>query len=216
MFNNKSMLVILFALSTITVNADITGTGYKDFNLNGSKEGGDVGVMGIPITAVCEDTKTYTATTDTNGAYTLTGFPAGNKCRVEADPSNAGVRSGSNVLGSAPLIDVVNDGETHNISTSVPSEYCQANPNLAMTMQVSGASASTTGSIFEMNSTIPGTLVSVLTLNKGHATPNASSGVGTTVLARDQQVIINTDTTRREKDATREDTGGIWGLAWSK
>ena len=187
----------LFLISAIVSSwlfADITGTVYKDFNLNGEKDGGDAFVSGVSIKAVCEDANTYSTTTDANGAYTLTGFPIGNKCRVEVDPSNAGVGSGPNVNGSAPLVDIVTDGSVHHVSVGSPATYCQANPDVVM--------AAMPGYYLhqgEQKSPInSGTLFKVPTPNIGAFNNNGTIPAKRTTLAK------------------IEDTGAVWGTAWKK
>ncbi len=178
--------------------ADITGIVYKDFNFNGIKDGGDAPVIGIPVTAVCTDGNTYQTTTDSNGTYTLTGFPSGSKCRVEADPSNAGVGSGSNAPGSAPLVDIVVDGETHNISTGSPATYCQANPDVVMAAM---PGYYTNGKYGAGGGTKPigfGTAFKVPAPSNGTFNNNSTIGANRTTLAK------------------IEDTGAVWGTAWKK
>ena len=188
----KFFVLSVFASSWAVAN--ITGTVYKDFNLNGQKDGGDAFVSGVSMKATCEDGNTYTATTDANGAYTLTGFPAGNKCRVEADASNAGVGSGPNASGSAPLVAIVPDGSVHNISTGSPATYCQANPDVVMAAMpghylYSGVQKNPAGF---------GTLFKVPTPNIGDFNNNGTIPANRTTLAK------------------TEDTGAVWGTAWKK
>jgi len=188
----KFFVLSLFASSWAVAN--ITGTVYKDFNLNGQKDGGDAFVSGVSMKATCEDGKTYTATTDANGAYTLTGFPAGNKCRVEADASNAGVGSGPNASGSAPLVDIVPDGSVHNISTGSPATYCQADPDVVMAAMPGYYLHNGT----EKAPTAMGTLFKVPTPNIGDFNNNGTIPSKRTTLAK------------------IEDTGAVWGTAWKK
>ena len=115
-----------FTLSACLISlllADISGVVYKDFDLNGKKYGGDAGVSGVTVTAVCNDGNSSSTTTNKDGEYILSGFSSGALCRVEANPDNAGVGSGPNENGSAPLIDMVADGVTHDISTGSPATY---------------------------------------------------------------------------------------------
>jgi hypothetical protein len=51
--------------------ASISGTVYKDFDMNGEMNGGDAPVIGASIQAICDDGNTYKTTTNTNGGYTL-------------------------------------------------------------------------------------------------------------------------------------------------
>jgi len=185
---------IAFTLASTSLYANINGLVYKDFDLNGAKNGGDAVVSGVAISALCDDGLTYNAITDVDGLYTLTGFPAGSKCRVEADPSNAGVGSGPNADGSAPLVDIVTDGSVHNISVGSSATYCQANPDVVMAAlpgyyDGSGGRQSPTGL---------GTIFKVPTPDIGSFNAN-----GTIAAKRTTLTISN-------------DTGAIWGMAWKK
>jgi protocatechuate 3,4-dioxygenase beta subunit len=195
----KSFMLSLLASSWLL--ADISGTVYKDFNLNGQKDGGDAFVSGVSIKAVCEDGNTYNATTDTNGAYTLTGFPAGNKCRVEVDPSSAGVGSGPNALGSAPLVDMVTDGSTHHVSVGSPATYCQTNPDVIMAAMPGYHTPGSYGS-GQAGGQPPhqdaGTVFMVPAPSTGEFNANGTIG------------------SKRTTIATFGQTGAIWGSAWKK
>ena len=139
MFKNTKILTKLFYVgisTSVGLYANITGTVYKDFNNNGTYELsttgiGDAPVIAANIKAVCDNGQTYTATTDTDGKYVL-AVAAGAQCRVEADVSSLGVGDGYNTLGASPLVDVVKDGEVHDISTGSSATYCQVDPKVAM------------------------------------------------------------------------------------
>ena len=194
----KTKLAFACTLASSWLLADISGTVYKDFNFNGVNDGNDALILGVSVSATCEDGNTYQVTTDTNGAYILTGFPAGSKCRVEADPSNAGVGSGTNALGSSPLVEVVADGATHNISTGSPATYCQANPDVVM-------------------AALPGYYTAG---DYGRGGGTKPDGFGTTfkVPAPTNGTFNNNGTisTNRSTLSNIEDTGSVWGAAWKK
>ena len=188
---------LALAISTVLtsmVSADITGVVYKDFDFNGQKDGGDAVVSGVTITASCVGVADIVTTTDANGAYTITGMAQGTSCRIEADPSNAGVGSGANALGSAPLVDFVADGSVHNISTASPATYCQASPDVVLGATPGfhdGSSGRTSPDGY-------GTIYKVPTPNIGSFNANA------------------TIDSKRDTLSAFEDTGAIWGLAWKK
>jgi hypothetical protein len=175
--------------------ANISGVVYKDFNMNGIKDGNDAGVIGVPLSAVCSDGKSYTAKTDSSGAYSFTDLTAGTKCRVEADPSSEGVGSGTNALGAAPLVDMVNDGTTHNISVGSPSTYCQANPDVIM-------------------AALPGYYTD------GDDQRKSPEGFGTIFKVPTPDIgSFNARATIEDKRTTIttfDQTGAIWGAAWKK
>ena len=207
MFSIKQNSLKLLLLSTTTTSflyGNITGVVYKDFNMNGIQDGNDAPVIGVSVNATCENGQTYHATTNTLGAYTLSGFPAGNKCRVEANTASAGVSSGTNFKGSAPLVDVVKDGATHNISAGSPATYCQENPDVIMAAlpgyHSSGADRCAPNSLGNGNCrTIDfGTIFKVATPSVGSFNTNG------------------TIPTERTTLTTFTQTGAIWGAAWKK
>ncbi len=180
---------LALAISTVLTSmasADITGVVYKDFDLNGAKNGGDIGIEGIALTATCEDGTTSSATTNALGQYTIAVANQGDKCRVEADPSSADLGASANAGGSSSLVSIVSDGSTHNITVASPASYCQASPDVAMVALPGGTAHNPTshGSLY----TLP--------------TPP----VGT----------FDNDEQNRVQKAIGADTGAIWGLAWAK
>ena len=189
----QKTLSILILINSISY-ANITGEVYTDFNMNGIKDKADTPLKGIALKAVCTDGKTYVATTNSIGAYTLSGFPAESKCRVEADPSSAGFGSGTNSPGSAPLVDIVSDGATHNISVGSSSSYCQENPNIIMTA-LPGYSTQQ-GVLVEPD--IYGTIFQVPSPAIGSFNDDGTIDSKRTVLT------------------TFNQTGAIWGTAWEK
>ncbi|ADV45589.1 Cna B domain protein [Nitratifractor salsuginis DSM 16511] len=193
-------VLMLFSLSSLSLFADIQGVVYKDFNFNGVKDGGDAPVIGATITAVCNDGNSYQAITDADGSYTLTGFPAGSKCRVEADVSSAGLGSASNAVGSSsPLVDIVADGTTHNISAGSPATYCQDNPDVVM-------------------AALPGYYTAGNYHAGGGTPPPNDFGTVFKVPAPKNGVFNdnNSINAKRSKLAQVAQTGAIWGAAWQK
>ena len=145
--NNIERKKVPIAMSMLLLGnvlcADISGVVYTDFNLNGVKDVSDISLKGIVVHAVCENGYSYNTITNSNGGYTISGFPAGEYCRIEANPDSKGLHAASNDAGSAPLVDRVADGTTnHNISVASTESYCQENPNLlaiALPTEVSGS-----------------------------------------------------------------------------
>ncbi len=193
-------LLFLSVVTSSCVTADIIGTVYKDFNFNGTQDGGDTSVIGASIKATCDDGNVYTSTTDSSGVYTLTGFPVGSKCRVEVDASSQGVGSGTNANGSdAPLVAMVADGSVHNISTGSPATYCQENPEVVMAAM---PGYYTDGSI------------------AGGGTPPFNKNFGSVFkIPAPQNGTFNnngTITANRTTLALVDQTGAVWGAAWKK
>ena len=181
------LLVIFFAITG--VDANISGTVYKDFNLNGQKDANDAGVVGATVTAVCEDLTTTIATTDLNGMYMITVATAGNKCRVEVNASHIGMTSSANAKGATPLVDVVADGQIHDVSVASSATFCQANPDVVLAALPGGVNPdpSNKGTLFKV------------------------------VLPKDGEFNTNgTVDTKRTKLSSLIDNGAIWGLAYKK
>jgi hypothetical protein len=202
MFNIKKRGLIFLYLSTTVSSllyASISGTVYKDFDMNGEMNGGDAPVIGASIQAICDDGNTYKTTTNTNGGYTL-ATSSGVKCRVEADVSGAGVGSGTNFMGSAPLVDIAVDGTTHDISTGSPATYCQANPDVIL-VALPGyytKGENSKGGGRETPSGL-GAIFKVTTPPIGTFNDNGK---------------INNNT--RKILATWDEVGAVWGAAWKK
>lgn len=187
----------LFASLLPIAHANISGTVYTDFNLNGTNDPTDTPVSGVIINAVCEDGSTASATTSTLGTYTITVATAGDNCRLEVDTSTLGylVGAGANAGGDDTLVGIVSDSATHNISLASPVTYCQANPDTAMT-----AFPSSVHPWDPVPVSAPSTYGSLFTLPHPDVATNE----------------INNDHTIRRQKAIASDTGAIWGLAWAK
>ena len=202
MLSKSLKLTIITAITSSYLIADISGVVYKDFDLNGKMDGGDTGVSGVVVTAVCDDGNSTSTTTNEDGNYTLSGFSQGAICRVEADPSNAGLGSGPNAQGSAPLVDMVADGTTHDISTGSPATYCQANPDVIMAAIPAYYNKSDDDACD----------------NKGDRAGPKGFGTVFKVQAPEDGDFNDNDTIKdkRKTIVKQEDTGAIWGAAWKK
>ncbi|CAA6801140.1 MAG: Cna B domain protein [uncultured Sulfurovum sp.] len=182
------------AFSTL-IYANITGTVYTDFNLNGVKDSNDVTLKNVPVSATCEDGNTYNTLTDNNGLYTLSGFPLGEYCRIEADPSSQDLSSSSNSAGSAPLVERVLDGtSSHDISVASSGTYCQENPDVI----AAAVPVLTTFNSFTIE--LPDNYPTLLQI--AQPTGNTINGQGT---------IDN-----RDIRSYFTDTGATWGLAYKR
>jgi hypothetical protein len=195
-------IALFFLFISSVLYADISGIVFKDFNYNGTYEynattgAGDAVVIGVPVSAVCDDGTTATATTDENGTYTLTIPDAAKKCRVEVDPSSQGLGSSAlSTAGATPLVDMVSNPKTnHDVPTASPATYCQEDPKVLVTA-LPGYSGS------------PGDR-------------KAPTGFGTLFLVRNPQAGetngADTVSTNRTVLKKIENTGAVWGLAWKK
>ncbi|SFV69950.1 hypothetical protein MNB_SV-3-619 [hydrothermal vent metagenome] len=197
----QSKFLVVFIMATSWLLADITGTVYKDFDFNGVYEvdNGDAPVIGVNVQATCEDGSNISATTDTNGSYTISGFETGKKCRIEVDPSSAGVGSGSNAKGGNPLVDIVADGATHDVSTGSPATYCQANPDVVLVV-------------------LPGYYTEGK--NESGGGSKAPTDFGTVFTFKNPAIGVFNDNDTIGENRTEvqgfADTGSVWGAAWKK
>jgi len=194
--SGMTKLILTSVVASSWLFADISGVVYKDFDLNGEMNGGDAGISGVKVMATCSDGNYYEAITDKEGKYLLSGFPEKSLCRIEADPSNAGLGSAPNAKGSsAPLVDIVSDGATHNISAGSPATYCQENPDVIL--------ASTPGWFTDDddNRLSPEGFGSIFKV----PTPEIGDFNNNKTIPDKRKVLTNW-----------EDTGAIWGAAWKK
>ncbi len=179
----------LVLMSTIS-SANITGKVYKDFDYNGVFDNADTEVIGVSVVAVCDDGNSYSSATDSNGVYTLNTL-ANSKCRVEVDSSSVGAGAGFNATsnGTSPLVSMVDDGMTHNVSLASPATYCQASPDVVMATMPGG---------HLLDSSKHGTLMKV-------PLPKDGEENGQDTIASNRTILT-----------VHNDTGAVWGLAWKK
>ncbi len=194
-YTNIWKFAMISTIASSWLLGDISGVVYKDFDLNGEMNGGDTGVSGVTVIAICSDGGRYETTTNKDGNYTLSGMTEGSECRVEADPSSVGLGSAPNAKGSAPLVDMVPDGSTHNISTGSPATYCQESPDVIL--------ASTPGWFTDDddNRLSPEGFGSIFKV----PTPEIGDFNNNKTISDKRKVLTNW-----------EDTGAIWGAAWKK
>jgi len=198
----KANILYLLLLGSVGAVADISGTVFKDFDFDGvyNTANGDAPLIGAAVKATCDDGNVYTAVTSTSGHYTLSGFPSGSKCRIEVDAATSGYGDAYNASGSSPLVDMVADGATHDVSVGSPATYCQANPDVVMAAL---PGYFTSGKYGPGGGTSPighnfGSIFKVPAPQTGEFNNNGTIGAKRTTLA-----II-------------DQTGAIWGAAWQK
>ena len=132
-FRKWLLFQIIFVLTMTSSWADISGTVFRDFNLDGTKSLLEPGVKGVIVTAYDDsNTVVSTATTDTNGMYTLnTGTGA---YRVEVSEVPNFLNPGTAISGNtASFVSVVNNGITHNVGLINADGYCQKDPDILLT-----------------------------------------------------------------------------------
>ena len=131
---------ILFILLTTAAWADISGTIFRDFNLNGTQDPLEPGISALTVTAYDDNGVVgLSQTTDANGNYTLT--TGAGKYRVEVSNLPTYLKAGTAINGStSALVSVVDNGDTHNVGLQNSGQYCQANPDIIMTRFTKDAS----------------------------------------------------------------------------
>jgi hypothetical protein len=119
------------ALAVGGLEANISGTVYRDFNLDGTQGTYEPGVKGLTVTAYDDSGVAATAVTDSSGHYTL-GLGSGTY-RVELtlpEYLNAGTATTGN---TKTPVSMVSDGTTNNdIGLINAGEYCQTNPDILL------------------------------------------------------------------------------------
>lgn len=128
---SKSLLFIFYCslLISITANAQLSGSVYKDFNSNGRRDlPNEVGLANVVVSAYTDlSVNAVTTTSDVNGSYSFTAaqLPSGTKVRLEftqLDGYFAGVKGPQ----SQSTIQFVTAGVGSVASLGIldPREYC--------------------------------------------------------------------------------------------
>jgi len=135
----KLTILHLLLIATTTLSANISGTIFRDYNLNGTKDTLEPGVENISVTAYDDaGTAVSTSTTAADGTYNLT--TAAGKYRVEISAVPSYLKPGTAISGSTQaLVSIIDDGATHDVSLNNAGEYCQANPDIIMARFVKDA-----------------------------------------------------------------------------
>jgi hypothetical protein len=119
------------------------GTVWRDYNSDGIKDATETqGLGGVTVKAYdCNGNLAETATTDANGQYTFTSLipSATNKYRIEFSnipPQYKPTFNGTNGRTDIQFISAASCAV--NLGINAPSDYCQANPNLAVPCFLNG------------------------------------------------------------------------------
>ncbi len=142
------LLVALAALATpAAASAAITGTAFRDYDADGTRDGREPGLSGIAVRAL-NDAGSVVATTTTagDGTYSLTGIAAGARVRIEFAGQAAFMQQGGNGLGAGSSAQFATEGADNvNHGLNNPAEFCEANPQIAAACSFYGRFDSTFG-----------------------------------------------------------------------
>ena len=119
----------------------ISGTVFNDFNANGARDNSDLGATNVTVKAFnAANTQVATATSNSLGAYTLTGLTAAQPYRLEFTWNDTYVQSGALGANSTSSVQFVNAGVADaNFGVNLPSNYCQtSNPLVMLPCYVNG------------------------------------------------------------------------------
>jgi len=144
-------VIFMMLFFTLFANAAITGTVFRDYNVNGTKDAAEPGAEGIIVKAYANngngDTMVGTATTAADGTYSLTAsqYPV----RLEFTIPSAGgatCKPTSNLDFSAyngntygTGVQFAKDGEVHNYAINYPYDYTSnSDPVMKAVVRVNG------------------------------------------------------------------------------
>jgi parallel beta-helix repeat protein len=166
------------------------GIVFQDYNQNGSRESGEIGLAGVTVTAYnSSNASAATATTNADGWYVLNGLTSGTQYRLEFTNLPAGAESGATGKNTTSSVQFVTASATcaANMGVYNPVDYCQADPKLLTARYVNGDTSAT-------GADLAGTFGALMSFNY------SASGINPT---------LNTD-------ALGSQVGGIWGLAYNR
>ncbi len=142
---------VLFLLAANKSNAQISGTVYRDFNANGTRDSSATTVesrlAGIVVNAYDSlNNIIATDTSDANGLYNLavSNYPV----RVEFVNIGAGEYTGPVGLGNRSSVQFFSTGSTSaNFGVNYPDDYCQNNPMVIVPRNFRGPATGTGASL---------------------------------------------------------------------
>lgn len=183
----RFMLTGVLALAAHAVQADVSGTVFRDFNANGTKDTVELGVPGITVNAYDSTGAVVgTVTSATNGTYTLSGVTG--DVRIEFTDIPAYLYPGATGAAatasqSSEQFITAGAATTVNYALSYPAEYCNASPRLMTPKFINGAAAGTGQSDVLLS------------------WPLSNTGTATTGLVT---------------NATKGEIGAVWGVAYKR
>ncbi len=135
---NSTLFFTLLAI-TMSVNANISGTVFKDYNANSTKDPAEPGVAGILVNAYDDTGAVFASdTTIADGSFDIATVANNYRIEVTNVPNylKPTANTGSLSANVKPLTFNAADGTTGiNIGLNNPAEFVDANPDIAMTFQ---------------------------------------------------------------------------------
>gem|GEM_PF-1257973 len=154
LYRNFVPLLLLLLLGGNAV-AQISGTVYRDFNANGTREfsptslTGEVGVGGVTVTVYAGGSAVGTAVTSsavaTQGQFSITPSAVG-PYRIQFTNLPSGYFAGPRGSQSGTTVQFAASSPANvNLGINYPADYCQAEPSFFIPCYVNGNPTSTTG-----------------------------------------------------------------------
>lgn len=171
----------------------ITGTVYRDLVGDGGRDGSDPGQSGVTVTVTDAAGASASAISAADGGYSVatTGLGAG-PFRVQFSGWAAHLRPAPHGSGNPSSVTVAAAGATVDFGVWDPSDYCQANPTMAVTCFVSGEAEAS--------------LETIATFPYSAGTTETSDHYGSGPAGYDQPQEV--------RAASLADTGSIYGEGW--
>ena len=146
------LLALLISILSTSAFADISGTVFRDFNFDSTRQAGtaagEPGVAGIEVRAYDASNSQVgpTATSAADGSYTLTGLAAATPYRIEFTlPASLGhLRPGVSLTGGETATAFATDGDTVDFAVAGRNDYCAQSPDLITTCFIRGDNSTST------------------------------------------------------------------------
>ena len=123
----------------VSGDAAITGTVYRDANSNGTKDAHDAGQAGVTVTATDTTGTQISTVSAADGSYSLGVAALGaGPFRIEFSNWPANLRPAPHGTDDPTSVSNAAAGAKVNFGVLDPEDYCQANPNLAVSCFVAG------------------------------------------------------------------------------
>ncbi|HYD50423.1 MAG TPA: hypothetical protein VEB21_18855, partial [Terriglobales bacterium] len=173
-------------------SADITGSVFRDFDADGTRDSLEPGAGGVSVSAFDAGGAMVSTTTAFDGTYTLV-VPAGTEVRVEASATFPSLYPGAVGTDSDSSVVFATSPATADFAVASPAQYCQLNPDVSISKYINGnplggGSSGTSAALLRFPYTRTG----------APDVPPVGGYVAPTALATNAQI------------------GATWGLAWQR